>query len=379
MRTFKQFYGHIMAIIIKEFSELRRDRASLLMILAIPLINLCILGFSVNADPKYVRTAIIDYDSTPMSRTLMVGMANTGYFSLEKIESERAADKLFREGKVQIVVIIPANFARDMISEKKPQLLIQTDATDPAATANATQALMTLLNTVFINDIKNIPGLKKYNNQLVDLVLHKMYNPEAITKLNVVPGLAGVVLSIILILMTSLSIIREREKGSIIHIVTSPALPYEIMLGKIIPYFIIGIVQTILILLISIYAMGVPIVGSLVSLSILLSIFIILCLATGIIFSTITKSQLQTMQLASFYFLLSTMLSGFMNPFFGMPAWSQLLGKMLPLTYFLRLVRGIMLKGYTLNDMYPDFISLITLTGIIGILSYLLFKKVIDK
>ncbi|APG19689.1 ABC transporter permease [Kosakonia radicincitans] len=379
MNKLKLIYERVMAIIVKELFELRRDKVSLLMIFAIPLINLCIIGFSVNTDPKFVRTALIDHDVSSFSRTLVTGMTNTDYFAIQRVTSEQEADKLFREGAVQLVVIIPAGFSRDLIAARKPQLLVQTDASDPAATANATQALTTLLNDVFRHDTKNLPGLQKENIQLVDVVVHKLYNPEGITRLNIVPGLAGVILSMILILMTSLSIIREREKDSIMHIINSPVTAWEIMLGKVFPYFCVGLLQAAFIVMMAVYVMDVPIMGSFISLALLLTIFIILCLAIGVIFSTVTKSQLQVMQLASFYFLLSTMLSGFMNTFYGMPFWSQLLGSVLPLTYFLRLVRGIMLKGYALNEMSPDFMSLLFLTVFLSLLCCILFHRVVKK
>lgn len=379
MNALWQIYGRTLAIMTKEFFEFRRDKASLMMIFVIPLINLCVLGFSVNTDPKYVHTALIDYDSSSMSRTLVRGMMNTEYFHLLPVASEKEADKLFRQGKVQIVVIIPAQFARDLLAEKKPQLLMQTDATDPMATANATQALVSLMDNVFTNDLKNVANLTSYGKSLTNLILHKMYNPESVARLNVVPGLTGVILSIVLILMSSLSIIREREKGSLVHIINSPVSVYEFLVGKITLYFILGIMLAALILAIACQIMGIPIKGSLISLGVLFILFIILCLAVGVIFSTITRSQLQAMQLASFYFLLSTMLSGFMTPFFGMPIWSQSLGLLLPLTYFLRLSRGIMLKGYALTEMGPDFTSLLFLTVAITLLSCYLFRRSLLK
>lgn len=378
MNVLRQIYGRIFAIMIKEFFELKRDKASIAMIFAIPLLNLCVLGFSVNTDPKHVRTAFIDYDHSLLSRTLAIGMKNTDYFNLLPVASESEAEKLFRQGAVQIIVIVPAKFSQDLLAERKPQLLVQTDATDPLATANATQALIGLMDSVFNNDLKNVASLVDYNQSLTNLILHKMYNPESIARYNVVPGLSGVIISIILILMSSLSIIREREKGSLVHIINSPVGSYEIIMGKITPYFILGVLLVIAILLISSKVMIVPIKGSLISLAVLFTMFIILCLSIGVIFSTITRSQLQAMQLASFYFLLSTMLSGFMTPFFGMPSWSQHLGAILPLTYFLRLSRGVMLKGYELTDMYPDFFSLLLLTVIITMLSFYLFRRSIS-
>lgn len=359
----------------KEFCEIGRDRLSMLMLFAIPLFNLCVLGFSVNTDPRHVRSALIDYDQSSLSRTLTSGIANTDYFTLLPLAQEKEADRLFRQGKVQIIVIIPAGFSRDLLSGKKPQLLVQTDATDPLATANATQALAGLMDRVFERDLQSLALLSGTHAPLAELVLHKRFNPENVARFNVVPGLSGVILSIVMILMSSLSILRERETGSLVHVLNAPVSPCEIIVGKTLPYFLLGAILELLLLLIADLVMSVPIEGSWLSLFVLFTLFITLCLATGVIFSTITRSQLQAMQLTSFYFLLSTMLSGFMTPFFGMPEWSRTLGSLLPLTYFLRLSRGVMLKGYTLLEMAPDFIALASLTLALVIISLCLFRR----
>lgn len=375
MNALRQACGRILAMMAKEFCEIGRDRLSMLMLFAIPLFNLCVLGFSVNTDPRHVRSALIDYDQSSLSRTLTSGIANTDYFTLLPLAQEKEADRLFRQGKVQIIVIIPAGFSRDLLSGKKPQLLVQTDATDPLATANATQALAGLMDRVFERDLQSLALLSGTHAPLAELVLHKRFNPENVARFNVVPGLSGVILSIVMILMSSLSILRERETGSLVHVLNAPVSPCEIIVGKTLPYFLLGAILELLLLLIADLVMSVPIEGSWLSLFVLFTLFITLCLATGVIFSTITRSQLQAMQLTSFYFLLSTMLSGFMTPFFGMPEWSRTLGSLLPLTYFLRLSRGVMLKGYTLLEMAPDFIALASLTLALVIISLCLFRR----
>ena len=379
MALLRQAWRRIAAIVAKEFFEIRRDRLTIVMLFAIPLVNLCILGLSVNTDPRQVRSALLDYDASPLSRTLITGMANTDYFSFTPLASEAEADRLFRQGKVQIVVQVPAGFSRDLLAGKRPQLLVQTDATDPAATANATQALVGLMDNVFDRDLQGISSLRATPQPLAELVLHKRFNPENVVRLNVVPGLTGVILSIVMILMSSLSIIREREKGSLVHLINSPISAGEIILGKTLPYFLLGAALVMLFLLIACRGMSIPLAGSWLSLAVLFALFIVLCLATGVIFSSITRSQLQAMQLTSFYFLLSTMLSGFMTPFFGMPGWSQALGALLPLTYFLRLSRGVMLKGYTLSEMGPDFAALLALTAASLLLSVYLFRRSLSR
>ncbi|QKJ86076.1 ABC transporter permease [Paramixta manurensis] len=378
MKCFQRQYC-IFSIFLKELIEIRRDKITLLMIFAIPIVNLFILGFSVNSDPREVRTALIDHDRSSLSRTLIAGMTNTEYFAVRHADSEKQATQWFQQGNVQFVVVIPAGFGKALLAEKQPSLYVQTDATDPAATANATQALIALLDTVFSNDTKAIPELQTYGKSLVSPVIHKMFNPEGVARFNVVPGLIGVILSIILILMTSLSVLRERERGSIIHIINSPATALDLLLGKTLPYFLVGALQAVLIVSVATLIMRVPLHGAWFSLGVLIGLFILLSLAVGIIFSTITSSQLQAMQLSSFYFLISTMLSGFMTPFFGMPGWSQFFGSLLPMTWFLRLVRGVMLKGYTLSEMSNDFILLTALTFALVLLAYFLFSRALRR
>lgn len=326
-----------------------------------PVFNFLVMGYSINMDARNVPTVLVDYDKTFISRTLVEGMINSGYFDINVVGSEREATEHFTRGKASLVVVIPADFSREFFAQKKPTLYIKSDETDPVATSNALQVLSKLLETVFDYDTQKVNGFDQYYQASVTTVIHRMFNPEAISQYNFVPGLTGVILMIFPTLMICLSIIRERESGTMLHLTTSLCSPAEIMAGKMVPWLLVGLAQGIVTVTVAEAVMGIPVRGSAFELFIVHLVFTLLCLATGLIYSSLVSSQVQAMQVLSFYFLLSDVLSGFMTPFIAMPLWSQLLGSFFPLTYFLRLSKGIMLKGYSLYDMRTDFGLLILL------------------
>lgn len=367
----------IMAIAKKECLDILRDRVSLLMLCLIPIINLFVVGYSINMDTKQVSSALLDNDKSTFSRTFINGMKNTGYFDLILVDTEKAAVEMLKKGKVQFMITIPTGFSGDLISGKKPEILIQLDGTDPATTANALRSVSELIGEVFKHDIKNINGLENYDNSIMRVTVHNLYNPENISRYNTVPGLIGVISSIMIILLSCLSFVRERESGALIHIINSKTNSLEIFIGKSIPSFFIGIVLSSVMIMFSVVVMQVPLTGSLLSMLILLIIFNITSLCLGGVFAAITKTQLQAMQLSSFFFLLSNMLSGFISPFSGMPKCSQWLGEILPLTYFLRLSRGIMLKNYSLLEMSEDFSRLLIMLVLLALLSYASFHRML--
>lgn len=343
------------AIIIKEFLEIKRDKITIFFLALMPVFNLMIMGYSINLDARNVPTALVDNDKTFVSRTLVEGMVNSGYFAINVVESEVEATELFKSGKASLVVVIPPDFTRDFFAQKKPAFYIKSDETDPVATSNALQVLLKLLETVFDYDTQKVNGFDQFYHSSVTPVIHRMFNPESISQYNIVPGLTGVILMIFPTLMICLSIIRERESGAMLHLTMSLCSPAEIMAGKMVPWLLVGLAQGIVTVTIAEVIMGIPMRGASFELFIVHLVFTLLCLTIGVIFSALISSQVQAMEALSFYFLLSDLLSGFITPFKAMPVWSQMLGAFFPLTYFLRLSKGIMLKGYTLFDMRADF------------------------
>ena len=346
----KRFWG----IVIKELVQMRRDRLTFAMMIGMPILQLTLFGFAINNDPRQLPTAVLLADQSTFARSLVAGMQETDYFHVvyhPKREDEARA--LLRRGDVQFVLAVPAGFSRKLVRGDFPAVLLEIDATDPAAASNAVAAVNTLILDVLNRDLKGPLQHLQGRPPPFELRIHRHFNPEGLTRYNIVPGLMGVVLTMIMVLMTGLAMTRERERGTMENLLAMPVRPLEVMLGKIVPYVFVGYLQAGLILVAARLVFGVPMLGDLTSLALGMLVFIAANLTLGLTFSTVARNQLQAMQMGFFFFLPSILLSGFMFPFRGMPEWAQTLGELLPLTHFLRLVRGILLKGYDASEVLP--------------------------
>ena len=372
-------WARFIAVALKEFIQMRRDRLTFAMMVGVPLMQLGLFGFAINTDPKHLPTAVINADQSEFSRLFLAAMKNSGYFQLVQVtKSEAEADRLLSAGRVQFVVNIPLGFSRDLLRGERPALLVEADASDPSATSNAIAALNELARSALSRDLKGSARVAAGGSNALDLIIHRRYNPEGITQYNIVPGLMGVILTMTMIMMTALAMTRERERGTMEHLLAMPVNPLEVMLGKIMPYILVGYIQVILILTISSQVFQVPIQGSLLFLLSCVLLFIAANLSVGMLFSTIARNQMQAMQMTFFFFLPSMLLSGFMFPFRGMPVWAQHLGEVLPLTHFLRLVRGIMLKGNGLWETVPHLWPLVVFMLAVIALGLKRFKRTLD-
>lgn len=343
------------AIVVKEFIQMKRDRATLSMIIAVPLLQLILFGYAINSNPKHLPTAIVAADHSEFTRRFVQALKNTDYFTIvNNLSNEKEAAQLLATGKVQFVLNIPTDFTRDLIRDNHPQLLLEADATDPAATGNAIAAVNYLTQAVFNSQLQGTLSYLQNTQPAFELRVHAKYNPDIITQYNIVPGLIGVVLTMTMAMITAIAITRERERGTMENLLATPVQPLEVMLGKVTPYIIVGYIQLILILILSNLLFAVPIIGSVTLLLICSLPFIVANLVMGLFFSTVARNQLQAMQMSVFFFLPSILLSGFMFPFRGMPVWAQWFGEILPLTHFLRITRGIMLKGNGWLEIWPD-------------------------
>jgi ABC-2 type transport system permease protein len=342
-------------IVGKEFIQMRRDRVTFAMMIGIPLLQLILFGYAINSDPKHLPTAVYSADNSVFSRTIVWGLHNSSYFDIvREAKNEAEIQRLLAQGTVQFTVDIPVDFSRKLLRGERPDLLLEADATDPSAVGYAIAAINLLTTTVLDRDLTGPLTNLRGSPTPFNLVVHQHYNPENITQYNIVPGLMGVMLTMTMIIITALAITRERERGTMENLLSTPARPGEVMIGKIVPYITVGYIQVFLILLASKFLFNVPIVGSVPLLLVLTLLFIVANLAVGITFSTIAKNQLQAVQMAFFFFLPSLLLSGYMFPFRGMPGWAQDIGEILPLTHFLRVVRGILLKGNGFAEIAPD-------------------------
>ncbi len=341
-------------IIVKEFIQLKRDRLTFGMIIGIPVIQLILFGYAINSDPKNLPAAVLSADQSPYARSFLSALENSGYFRLVmNLRSEDEAEEMLAHGEVQFIVNIPADFSRRVARGETGVLLVDADATDPGATANALAALAQLATSALSRDLQGVFQDPVAPVQPVEIRVHRRYNPEGITAYNIVPGLLGTILTMTLVLMTGLAMTRERERGTFENLLATPATPLEVMTGKIIPYILIGLIQVTLIYLFGQLLFDVPMMGNLLLLYGVMLIFIAANLTLGITISSIARNQLQAMQMTFFFFMPSLLLSGFMFPFRGMPDWAQWLGNLLPLTHFLVLVRGVMLKGNSLVELWP--------------------------
>jgi len=367
------------AIVVKEFVQMRRDRLTFGMMIGIPLMQLVLFGFAINSDPRNLPAAVLVADNGPYGRTLLQAMRNSDYFEfVRQVPTAAEAQEVLARGDVLFVVTIPENFSRDLLRGDRPTLLVEADATDPAATSNAIGSLRLVLENALEHDLKGPLADLARTDSPIDLRVHALYNPEAITQYNIVPGLMGVVLTLTMILITGLAITRERERGTMENLLSMPTRPFEVLLGKIIPYIVVGYIQVGLILLASHFLFEVPMLGSLWLLLAASLVFIAANLAVGITFSTIANNQLQAMQLTFFFFLPSILLSGFMFPFRGMPIWAQVLGETLPLTHFLRIIRGILLKGNGLPEVIPEIWPIALFTAVALTIAVTRYRQTLD-
>jgi ABC-2 type transport system permease protein len=371
--------GRFWAIVVKEFVQMRRDRLTFGMMIGIPLIQLVLFGYAINSDPKQLPTAVLVADHGPHARTLLWAIRNSGYFDfVRELRTEGEADEALRRGDVLFVVTIPQNFSRDFLRGDRPVLLVEADATDPAATSNAIGSLRALMDTALKDDLKGPLASLASSGPPVDLRVHVRYNPEAVTQYNIVPGLLGVVLTMTMVMITALAITRERERGTMENLLSMPARPIEVMLGKIVPYIVVGYIQVGLILVAARYLFRVPMEGDLGLLLAAVLVFVVANLAVGITFSTVAKNQLQAVQMSFFFFLPSLLLSGFMFPFRGMPGWAQVLGEALPLTHFLRIVRGILLKGNGVAEVAQEFWPVALFAVVALVVSVSRYRQTLD-
>jgi ABC-2 type transport system permease protein len=371
--------GRFWGIILKEFVQMKRDRLTFLMLLGVPVMQLLLFGYAINSDPRHLPTAVILADRGPQARTLVEALRKSTYFKIVREAATEAEGRdLLQRGEVQFVVNIREDFGRDLLRGDRPTVLVEADATDPSATNTALGALNTLASAALEKDLKGPLEFLRGSPSLMNLQVHALYNPEAITQYNIVPGLMGVILTMTMVMITGLAMTRERERGTMENLLSMPTRPAEVLLGKIMPYIFIGYVQVTLILVAARFLFAVPLLGSLVLVLAVALLFIVANLAMGITFSTIARNQLQAMQMTFFFFLPSILLSGFMFPFRGMPDWAQRIGEVLPLTHFLRIIRGILLKGNGLREALPEIWPILLFASVVLTIGIKRYRRTLD-
>ncbi|WP_431050143.1 ABC transporter permease [Roseateles sp. L2-2] len=381
--------ARVLAIFIKEVQQMLRDRPTFAMAVGVPILQLLLFGYAINTDPKGLPTAVVTQDRGPMARSLVAALAQSGYFRVQaRPASEREGDALVEDGEVQFLIVIPPDFSRRVIRGEQPAVLVSVDATDPSASSNALAALAQLGAQALRRDLIGAanpsgaataatsggasPGMP------FEWRIHRRYNPEGLSRYNIVPGLIGTILTMTMVMLTGLAMTRERERGTMENLLATPVRPLEVMIGKILPYIVLGYVQLGVILLAAALLFQIPMAGSFTLLLTMIGVFMLANLAVGFTFSTLAKNQLQALQATFFFFLPSMLLSGFMFPFRGMPRWAQVIGEALPLTHFLRIVRGIMLKGNSFQQLVPELWPMLIFLLVAGTIALLRYRQTLD-
>jgi ABC-2 type transport system permease protein len=373
------FWARLGAMVIKEVLQLRRDRLTFAMMFGVPIMQLMLFGYAIDTDPHNLPTAVIVADDSQITRTILSALRNTGYMRFtHRPASEAEANTLLQRGEVQFVVTIPSDFTRRLVRGERAQIVIDADATDPMAAANPLAAVQPAIDQALARDFIGPLAVLKSKPDAIDVVLQRRYNPEGKARLNIVPGLLAVILTMTMVMMTALAVTRERERGTMENLLAMPVRPIEVMVGKILPYIAIGSVQVTVILLVSRFLFDVTVEGNVFLLSLGTALFITVNLAIGFTISTVTQNQLQAMQASVFILLPSILLSGFMFPFRGMPLWAQWLGEALPATHFMRIVRGLMLKGAAFTDVSTELVALGAILLIVSTLAISRYRVTLD-
>jgi ABC-2 type transport system permease protein len=372
-------FARLGALLIKEFIQMRRDRVTFAMMLGVPLMQLVLFGFAINNDPKSLPTALVAMSNDQYTRAMVSALQMTGYYRFDHVaENAAEAEALMAKGVVSFVVTIPADFARRVERGDSPQILIEADATDPSAASGAVSTLSKVASQALLRAQGTQATAAENARQQLQVVVHQRYNPEGISQYNIVPGLLGVILQMTMVMMTAMALTRETERGTMENLLAMPSSPAEIMLGKVLPFLVVGAVQVAVVLVAAKLLFDIPFVGSLTLLLSSVLVFVLSLVLLGYTISTMARSQMQAMQLTFFFFLPSLLLSGFMFPYRGMPGWAQVLGEIFPLTHFLRITRAVMLKGADFNAIAAEIGWLVVFVVVFAGTALLRFRRTLD-
>lgn len=370
--------SRILVIAWKELLQLRRDRLTLAMMLALPILQLLLFGFAINNDVRHLPMVVLDHDQSARSRDLWRSLEATGFYDVRgHVHGYDEIDRALRSGDARLALVVPAGYASDIVAGRSTRVQLVVDGSDPQIVASATNTAASLIaarsGEILVAKLRRAGASGAA--MPIEVEPDIRYNADLRTAVHVVPGLIGVILTMTMVMLTSMAIARERERGTLEQLIVSPVKSVELIIGKILPYIAIGYVQMTLVLVVGRIAFDVPVTGSLPLLFALTFFFIFANLALGLFFSTLAKTQQQAMQMSFFFFLPNILLSGFMFPFEGMPKPAQWFAQALPLTHFLRIVRGVVLKGSGIRELFGEVVSLSIILVALVVLSSLRFRK----
>ena len=371
--------ARIKAVFLKELVQMRRDRPTFAIMIMVPIIQLMLFGFAIDTDPRHLPTAVELRDDGPLTRSFLASLRQSDYFRIvAQVRSEAEGEALLRSGAVAHLIVIPENFEREFVRGERPQILIAADATDPVAAAGPIAAAGEIARRAFAPELDRLPRTLRGGAPPYEIIVHRQYNPAGETSMNIVPGLLGIILTMTLIMITSIALTREVERGTIEALLSTPIRASEIMVGKTTPYILIGFIQTAIVLVAARLIFGIPFLGAPGPFAAALILFIFANLMLGYLISTVARTQMQAMQMTFFVFLPSILLSGFMFPFAAMPNWAQAIGEALPITHFLRIVREVMLKGAGFAEIRGDIWPIMIILTVLALASLARFRRTLD-
>jgi len=372
-------FSRILAIFIKELVQMRRDRLTFAIMIMVPIMQLILFGYAIDTDPRHLPAAVELRDDGPLTRSLLAAMKQSSYLDIvARVSNDREGERLLRSGEVSFLIVVPENFERDFVRGDRPEILIAADASDPVASGGAVSAMREIAARGLAADLERLPAKLRGGAAPYDIIVHRQYNPTGETAYNIVPGLLGVILTMTLIMITSIALTRETERGTIESLLSTPVRPIEVMIGKTTPYVIVGAIQTTIVLGAAALVFGIPFTGTAAALALGVTVFIFANLMLGYLISTVAKTQMQAMQMTFFIFLPSLLLSGFMFPFAAMPLWARTLGECLPITHFLRIVRETTLKGAGFADITGDLWPMLVILAVLAFAALRRFRQTLD-
>jgi ABC-2 type transport system permease protein len=372
-------WARVFAVFLKELVQMRRDRPTFAIMIMMPVMQLVLFGYAINTDPRHMPAVVEMREDGPMTRAFLASLTQSTYVDIIAV-TQRAEDgeAMIRSGRATFLISIPEGFERRLVRGERPQILIAADASDPVASGGAIAAIQQVAAQAFAPEFQGPLAFLASSPTPYEVVVHRRYNPAGVSAFNIVPALLGVILTMTMVMITSIALTRETERGTMENLLATPVRPLEVMIGKTTPYVFVGAIQVAIVLIVATLLFHIPFTGSFIAFLIAVTLFILANLMLGYLISTVARTQMQAMQMTFFIFLPSILLSGFMFPFRAMPAWAQAIGEALPITHFLRIVREIVLKGAGLGDVAGDLWPLALILLVLGSLALLRFRRTLD-
>ena len=372
-------WARVFAVFLKELVQMRRDRPTFAIMIMIPIVQLVLFGYAINTDPRHLPAVVEMREDGPLTRSFLASLRASSYVDIIAVTPRaEEADAMLRSGRATFLISIPEGFERRLVRGERPEILLAADASDPVAAGGAVGAIQAIADQAFAPNFVGALAFLSPAPAPYQIVVHRRFNPAGVTAFNIVPALLGVILTMTMVMITSIALTRETERGTMENLLATPVRPLEVMIGKTTPYIGIGAVQVVIVLLVARLLFQIPFMGSLLAFLAAVTLFIFANLMLGYLISTIARTQMQAMQMTFFVFLPSILLSGFMFPFRAMPQWAQAIGECIPITHFLRIVREIVLKGAGFPDITTDLLELLVILGVLSTLALARFRRTLD-